>query len=269
MPPLKGVTAILIKGEIESGDAQDFIRLTEEKQRVLVALSSPGGTIHDALTISAQIRTKGFATTVADECVSACALVWLSGVRRYLNSNARVGFHAAYVMKNGVPVETGMGNAEVGAFLAHLGLSREAIQFVTAAPPEGVRWLSYDDANRLGISIAPSANVGTSQTPPAYVNKPAPENETRRRLVEIADLGSQLALTLKCSEFYHVNTPYVKGLHSQLMNDGSRLGKQFKDFLSEALIQRSSELQRDGLERFCEEQRKRFINAGLTRIYLD
>jgi hypothetical protein len=119
MPSLKGVTAILIKGEIESGDAQDFIRLTEEKQRVLVALSSPGGSIHDALTISAQIRTKGFATTVLEECVSACALVWLSGVRRYLNSNARVGFHAAYMMENGLPVETGMGNAEVGAFLAH------------------------------------------------------------------------------------------------------------------------------------------------------
>src|SRR5262249_11390281 len=144
--------------------------------------------------ISAQIRTKGFATTVLDECVSACALVWLSGVRRYLNSNARVGFHAAYVMKNGVPIETGMGNAEVGAFLAHLVLSREAIQFVTAAPPEGIRWLSYADANRLFIRIEPSANVGTSQDPPAYVAKPAPKNETRQKLVQMADLGSQLAL---------------------------------------------------------------------------
>jgi hypothetical protein len=110
-PPLNGVTAILIKGEIESGDARDFVRRTEGKQRVLVVLSSPGGATRDALTIAAQIRTKGFATTVADQCVSACALVWLSGVRRYLNSNARVGFHAAFVMKNGVPVETGMGNA--------------------------------------------------------------------------------------------------------------------------------------------------------------
>jgi hypothetical protein len=268
-PPLNGVTAILIKGEIESGDAHDFVRRTDGKQRVLVVLSSPGGAIRDALTIAAQIRTKGFTTTVADQCVSACALVWLSGVRRYLNSNARVGFHAAYVMKNGVPVETGMGNAEVGAFLAHLGLSREAIQFVTAAPPEGVRWLSYDDASRLGISIAPSANVGASQAPPAYVNKPALENETRRRLVEIADLGSQLSLTLKCSEFYYVNTPYVKDLHSQLMKDGSGLGKEFVDFLNDALIQRSSEIQRDGLERFCEEQKKRFIQGGLAHIYLN
>jgi hypothetical protein len=101
------------------------------------------------------------------------------------------------------------------------------------------------------------------------VAKPVPKNETRQKLVEIANLGSQLAVALQCSQFYHVNTQYVKDLHSQLMNDGSRLGKQFKDFLSEALIQRSSELRRDGLERFCEEQRKRFINAGLTRIYLD
>jgi hypothetical protein len=268
-PPLTGVTVILIKGKIESGDAHDFLRLTEGKQRILVALSSPGGTIPDALTIGAQVRTKGFATTVADECVSACGIVWLSGVRRYLNSNARVGFHAAYVMKDGVPVETGMGNAEVGAFLAHLGLSREAIQFVTAAPPEGVRWLSYADAKRLGISIEPSADVGVSQDLPAYVTKPAPKNETRQKLLQMANLGSQLALALECSKFYYVNTQYVKDLHSQVMDDGSRLGKQFIDFLSDALTERSSEVRRDGWERFCKEQRKRFIQAGLTRIYLN
>ena len=114
-----------------------------------------------------------------------------------------------------------------------------------------------------------SADVGVSQDLPAYVTKPPPKNENRQKLVKIANLASHLVLALKCSELYQVNTQYVKDLHSQLMNDGSRLGKQFKDFLSEALIQRSSELRRDGLERFCEEQRKRFINAGLMRIYLD
>src|ERR1035437_8818536 len=94
-PPFDKVTGILIKGEIEQGDLSDFSRLTKNKGRVLVILSSPGGAVRDALAIGAEIRIKGFATTVADECVSACALIWLSGVRRYLNPNARVGFHAA------------------------------------------------------------------------------------------------------------------------------------------------------------------------------
>jgi hypothetical protein len=150
MPPLNGVTAIFLKGTIERGDANTFDRISPRKQKVLVALSSPGGVITEALTIGEKIRISGFATTVADECISACGLIWLSGARRYLNADARVGFHAAYTVLNGIPMETGMANAEIGAFLAYLGLSREAIQFVTIAPPDGVRWLTMEDAQRLG-----------------------------------------------------------------------------------------------------------------------
>jgi hypothetical protein len=83
MPPEKGVTGILIRGEIERGDAYDFYRLTRNKGRILVALSSPGGVMRDALTIGARIRIEGFATTVLDECDSACALIWLSGAGHF------------------------------------------------------------------------------------------------------------------------------------------------------------------------------------------
>jgi hypothetical protein len=267
--PINGVYPILIKGEIVRGDAYDFSRLTRNKGRVLVGLSSPGGEVGEALRIGAEIRTKDFATTVADECDSACALIWLSGARRYLNSNAKLGFHAAYVMRNGVPVETGMGNAEVGGFLASLGLSREAIQFVTAAPPEGVRWLTLDDAQRLGISIRNSAQVGPPGDPPSYVTKPVPENTAKEQAAKTSFLASHLASVLACTDIYHVNTEYVKTLHRELMDQGIPLGGLFKELLAEELVERSREMRRDGLTRFCIEQKELFTRAGLTKIYVN
>jgi hypothetical protein len=124
--PAPQPSMILILGEIQRGDAERFFEATEGVQRGLVALGSPGGSVIDALRIGTEIRRRNYATTVAPNCVSACGLIWLAGARRYLNEGAKVGFHAAYVVRDGVPHETGMGNAEIGSFLTHLGLRIEA-----------------------------------------------------------------------------------------------------------------------------------------------
>jgi hypothetical protein len=46
-----------------------------------------------------------------------------------------------------------MGNAEIGSFLTHLGLGRDAIRFLTAAPPNGLNRLTPDGARALGIDV--------------------------------------------------------------------------------------------------------------------
>jgi hypothetical protein len=51
----------------------------------------------------------------------------------------------------------------VDLFLTHLGLSIDAIRFITAAPPQEVRWLALDDARRLGIAIAGSMSLRDAQ----------------------------------------------------------------------------------------------------------
>jgi hypothetical protein len=247
-PPINGVTVIFLKGTIERGDANTFDRISSGKQKVLVALSSPGGGITEAFAIGAKIRISGFATTVMDECASACGLIWLSAARRYLNADARVGFHAAYAMQNGTPIETGMGNAEIGAFLAHLGLSREAIEFVTIAPPDGVRWLTMEDAQRLGISIQrfsiqrsapPSPRASGPSEPPAYVKKPAAEDATKSHLVTVAFLASQLAVALECSRYYRFDEQALRVVHSELMKDGGRYKDQFVGLLNDELLERA------------------------------
>lgn len=98
MPDPKQVPFIFIRGNISEGDATEFERQIGGIKRGLVVLSSSGGEIDEAFKIGAAINGRGLATMVVDECASACGLIWLSGVRRYFNQGARIGFHAAYVM---------------------------------------------------------------------------------------------------------------------------------------------------------------------------
>jgi hypothetical protein len=58
---------------------------------------------------------------------------------------AQIGFHAAYIEKAGRASESGVGNALVGSYLTQIGLSENAVVYITQAAyraalrPEGVR----------------------------------------------------------------------------------------------------------------------------------
>ena len=85
-PPGFDVFSVFMTGEIVSGDADAFKKLIEGHKKVTVFLSGPGGSLSEGLSIGASIREHNFATQVLpdDECDSACALIWVSGARRYM-----------------------------------------------------------------------------------------------------------------------------------------------------------------------------------------
>jgi hypothetical protein len=94
---------------------------------------------------------------------------------------AQIGFHAAYVYREGQAAETGVGNALVGAYLNKIGLPDRAIVYITQSPPEEMTWLSISDAQQKGIDVtifAPSSdlNVTTEFKPPSI--KPPPTRKT-------------------------------------------------------------------------------------------
>ena len=145
---------ISIQGPIEYRDDVSFRLKALNSKKAIVALVSPGGNLDAGLSIGKQIRASGYATMVgAKLCASACALAWLGGERRYMTSNASIGFHAAYVGDGKYVRESGLANALVGSYLAKLGLSDEAIVFITSAPPEYLNWLDVSSAQRLGIDV--------------------------------------------------------------------------------------------------------------------
>lgn len=154
MPGTNGGPAIiLVRGDLALGDDKAFANVALAHSSAIVALNSNGGLLLPGLEIGKAIRLKGFTTVVPEgfQCASACALAWLAGTPRFLSPNGRVGFHAAYLESDGRRMPTSTGNALVGAYLNQLNLPTSAVIFVTSAPPEDMRWLSLDDAQRNGI----------------------------------------------------------------------------------------------------------------------
>jgi len=157
--PLEGgSTLIAIDGELELGDIDSFRAKAEPLPvgRTTVEFRSKGGRLLAGIRIGAQIRAKRFNTVVPDgaQCASACALAWLGGVRRFVGESSSVGFHTAYILKTAGPAESGPGNAILGAYLNQIGLSEEAILYITHAAPTSVQWMSLEEAAEYGIVVA-------------------------------------------------------------------------------------------------------------------
>ena len=148
---------IFVVGDFNLGDERKFIHTAIDSENAMVVFQSPGGSSLAGIEIGAAIHLKGFATFVPDgvQCASACALAWLGGRVRYMSNTSQVGFHAAYVENGGRAAVSSAGNALVGAYLSQLNLAASAIVYITEAPPEGMQWLSFADAQRYGIDVRP------------------------------------------------------------------------------------------------------------------
>lgn len=154
---IDGRDTILVNGQINAGDDQEFIRLADRLDHALVFLNGPGGNMITSLNIGRYVRTRGWDTAVADKqlCMSACAVLWLAGTHRYMADTAMIGFHAAYQVEQDKAVESSIGNALVGAYLNSLGLSDKAVVYLTYSPPEDIQILTKADARTVGIQVAP------------------------------------------------------------------------------------------------------------------
>lgn len=153
-------TMILITGELVRGDAQRFTEVALSHRDATVVLASPGGNLQAGIDIGEAARLLDMRTMVPDNavCASACALAWLGGTRRVMGDGAQIGFHAAYrVTEQGGASVSSMGNALVGGYLNKLGLSDQAIFYITRSDPAAMQWLSEEDALRLGISVQKGA----------------------------------------------------------------------------------------------------------------
>jgi hypothetical protein len=106
-----------------------------------------------------------------------------------MGEGSTVGFHAAY-RETGrrTPVADSVGNALVGAYLNQLGLSATAIAYITEPDPTDIRWLTFSDAAKIGITVEhlaaddedamsgerPSRSTTTSSASSSDDDEPAP-----------------------------------------------------------------------------------------------
>lgn len=93
---------INIVGEIQEGDLEklEIALATASSRQTGISVSSPGGSVVEAMKIGRFLRDSLISITVNEnaECVSACFLIVVGATRRYLR--APVGIHRAYYSKD-------------------------------------------------------------------------------------------------------------------------------------------------------------------------
>lgn len=236
---------ILVSGAIETGDANRFYDTVANIERGSVFLQSPGGLVDEALSIGAEIHLRKFSTYVLPEtaCYSACALIWLSGHKRYTSKASTIGVHAAfYKGSDGTRNVSGAGNAELGAYLATIGLRREAIRFITTAEPgEGFLYLTPAIARKLGIEIF--EQTGTDTIKPT-------EAPTAPRIIH--DVAAMLAFDLQCDELFGANGQSKQTAKTQLQRANDTFGHDVTNlYLGDAAEDTRNAIDIDGALLWC------------------
>jgi hypothetical protein len=103
-----------------------------------------------------------------------------------------VNSHAAYIEKAGRASESGVGNALVGSYLTQIGLSENAVVYITQAAPTEMTWLNLREAKQIGIEVLPFEE----QTP---ATKPAPPVTSREASNQ--EISSRARLFVKENQF--------------------------------------------------------------------
>ena len=150
------ITRISVEGELKPGDEKVFrsaLLTVDDDYLPIVFLNSPGGDLNAGIEIGNTIWTNEFVTVVLDDaiCASACALAWLGGRPRYVELGSAIGFHAPTRVDDPERNPDSVGSAVTGGYLNQLGFKTGAIAYMTELGPDEMRWLTPEDAQRLGI----------------------------------------------------------------------------------------------------------------------
>lgn len=141
-----GVPYVIVTGTIGTGDADAFKSFVRENavEGGLVVISSPGGSVVEAMHIGRFIRRNDMQTMVPKdgECFSACFLAFVGGVSRSVNPSGHIGSHQFYWASGDVPdglkatAITQEFLADIIDYLLQLKIDVRSLTFIMRAPPE-------------------------------------------------------------------------------------------------------------------------------------
>src|SRR5262249_20076565 len=145
-------SVVVVEGSLAAFDENQVAAKAASLCSAFVAFSSDGGSLLAGIRIGEAIRRKGFSTIVPDgqRCASACALAWLGGAERFIGTSGKISFHATY---DPAADESGAGTDVIDAYLSKIGLSYEAVIYITQAASNEMTWLNMSDAAQRGIRV--------------------------------------------------------------------------------------------------------------------
>lgn len=146
-------TYLWIYGDVVQGFS-DRLRnaLSRHPEVKTVAIGSGGGSVMEAIEAGYLVRQMGLSTQLSGECVSACPIFFLGGVRRsVMRPYPRLGFHKVSI--DGTPVpESDSVYGVIGNYVRQMGANPE---FFLAAmqnwEPDEMGYLTPDQACLAGV----------------------------------------------------------------------------------------------------------------------
>ena len=165
---------LIAAGMIAPGSAAAFASEVIARGEYIktVVLSSPGGSVSDALEMGRLIRTKGFATEVEKDkvCVSSCPLVFAGGVKRLAGSGAIIGVHQVFApdpaeaARHDTMSEAQRVSARCQRYLADMGVDLKMWVHAMETPKDRLFIFSADELRELNIvtptNVAANADGG-------------------------------------------------------------------------------------------------------------
>jgi hypothetical protein len=176
---------VVITGKIDTRTLMEFAAIATDPRVArsgtpVLELDSPGGSVHAAMAIGVVARSGGFDTYVRrnTSCDSACVLILAAGVDR--SAAGHVGLHRPRVRDGSPALHTARyeeAAADMRRYLAHMGVADDLVNVMLSAPAHGVRTLSPQELQALGLArrelMTASAGETSAEVPPH--NRSAPE----------------------------------------------------------------------------------------------
>ncbi|WP_326543995.1 hypothetical protein [Pseudorhodoferax sp.] len=145
-----------VLGAVEAGFASKIREAFEKNPKIeFVSLGSGGGFIYEALSAGRFLRSKGIATTIWNNCYSACPLVFMGGKERHIHSPyPSLGFHQIYSRSGAAPPDSKV-YVDVASYLQEMGVkSRFVVQSMLIAPPTAMNLISGADKDLCANKVA-------------------------------------------------------------------------------------------------------------------
>lgn len=151
-------TIVRIDGEITPEVAISFAAVLESHPELkAVSLNSPGGRVLPALEIARSINSKGLSTSVpqADQCHSACALIFLAGKERI--AHGKLGVHQISGVNDPSLTQTAIGR--IYEDLLTFNTPSYLVSLMLRTPPEDIYVFSPEELERYSINIRDSSKA--------------------------------------------------------------------------------------------------------------
>lgn len=142
---------IELNGKIDEHTLRDFHRVLAARPNVrVIILESPGGYVDEALSLAAEIRSRGLSTAIPKgfACYSACTYLFFAGKEHVVRG--ALGVHA--VAQEGAAPGGKVYDGDVRAALKRYGCPAGVIQAMASTPSSDLHVFSPREIAKLALN---------------------------------------------------------------------------------------------------------------------